>query len=55
MKIIPPSSSYSTVSLHEYPLPERNARPVYAIAHKCNDQYDVVKQSIVDSMQLSVI
>jgi hypothetical protein len=43
MKIIPPSSSYSTVSLHEYPLPERNARPVYAIAHKCNDQYDVVQ------------
>ncbi|MDC6133930.1 hypothetical protein [Burkholderia gladioli] len=41
MRIIPPKTSDASVSLQGYPFPESNARPVYAIAHKCNDKYDV--------------
>lgn len=41
MRIAPGRSSSGTVALQGYPLPENNARPVYAIAHKCNNKNNV--------------
>lgn len=41
MHIIPPKSSPDSTPLKGYQFPAEDARPVYAIGHKCNDKYDV--------------